>query len=130
VQCGLCAATCPEKVITLEPRLDFTAFERGAVTVKEEEPFCCISCGTPFGVKSTVERIVAKLQDKHWMFTGPNNRRLDLVRMCDTCRVTTVTNEGLDPYATTARPLVRTSDDYFKEREAQRQKRAEGGEET
>ena len=26
VQCGLCESTCPEKVITLEPRLDFKAW--------------------------------------------------------------------------------------------------------
>src|SRR5258708_39900817 len=26
VQCGLCQSTCPEKVITLEPRLDFQAW--------------------------------------------------------------------------------------------------------
>ena len=70
VQCGLCSATCPEKVITLEARLDFTAFEAGYRTLKEEEPFCCMRCAKPFGTKSTIERVIAKLQDKHWMFTG------------------------------------------------------------
>ena len=132
VQCGLCAATCPEKVITLEPRLDFDAFTAGAVTVKEEEPFCCIACGTPFGVKSTVERIAARLAERHWMFSGANADRIDLVRMCDTCRVEAVTNKGLDPYGAAARPVARTSDDYFREREANRARRAatgEGGEE-
>ncbi len=118
VQCGLCQATCPEKVISLEPRLDFAAFEAGAKTVKEEEPFCCISCGKAFGVKSTVEKIAAKLEGRHWMFTGENKARVDLIKMCENCRVEKVVNAGLDPFAGPARPIVRTSEDYFREREA------------
>jgi ferredoxin len=128
VQCGLCQATCPERVISLEPRIDFAAFERGSQVIKEEEPFCCINCGKAFGVKSTVERIVSKLQDKHWMFTGANAKRLDLVRMCDTCRIENVTNEGMDPYSATPRPLPRTSDDYFREREQAMKEKIEKGE--
>ena len=62
VQCGLCRATCPEKVMGLEPRLSFAAFTGGPAMIKEEEPFCCVSCGTAFGVKSTIEKIVAKLE--------------------------------------------------------------------
>ena len=38
----------------------------------------CINCGKPFGARSSVERIVAKLSEKHWMFTGPNARRIDV----------------------------------------------------
>ena len=68
VQCGLCKATCPEKVITLKPQLDFRAATARARVLKEEEPFCCIRCGKPFGVKSSVERVAAKLEGKHWMF--------------------------------------------------------------
>ncbi len=64
VQCGLCQATCPEKVITLKPRLDFRAGSGGARVLKEEQPFCCIRCRKPFGVKSTIERVVAKLADQ------------------------------------------------------------------
>lgn len=130
VQCGLCQATCPEDVITLEPRLDLKAFGAGPVTLKEEEPFCCIACGKPFGTRSSVERVVAKLADKHWMFTGPNARRLELIKMCEDCRVSAVTNDGLDPYAAAPRPKVRTSDDYFKEREAQRAIRKRDGDES
>eukprot|EP01037_Dinobryon_pediforme_P005318 gene5318-5371_t len=87
VQCGLCKATCPERVISLAPRLDLKAWADGAVTIKQEEPYPCISCGKPFGARSSVERIVAKLQEKHWMFSGPNARRIDVVRMCEDCRV-------------------------------------------
>src|SRR5947209_6235341 len=49
VQCGLCESTCPEKVITLEPRLDFKAWNALPRVLKEEEPFNCIACGKPFG---------------------------------------------------------------------------------
>ena len=118
VQCGLCAATCPEKVVTLAPRLDVTAFERGPVAIKEEEPFCCIACGKPFGVKSTIERVTAKLAGQHWMFAGEGAKRLELVKMCEDCRIEASFNEAVDPYGAPPRPRVRTSDDYFAERAA------------
>ena len=127
VQCGLCTATCPEKVITLEPRVNFAAFEAGPITMKEEEPFCCTRCARPFGVKSTIERITAKLEGQHWMFTGSNASRLDLLKMCDTCRVEVVTNEGLDPYAGPARAAPKTSADYLREREAKMLKKIDKG---
>ena len=104
MQCGLCSATCPEKVITLEPRLDFTAFEAGYRTLKEEEPFCCTRCAKPFGTKSTIERVIAKLQDKHWMFAGAGRSRIDLLKMCEDCRVAVATEEKFDPYAAAQRP--------------------------
>jgi ferredoxin len=107
VQCGLCQATCPEKVITLEPRLDLAAWADGPVTLKQEEPYPCSRCGKPFGARSTVERIVAKLSEKHWMFTGPNAKRIDVVRMCEDCRVEAVINESFDPHAAPPRPLPR-----------------------
>ena len=128
VQCGLCAATCPEKVITLEPRIDFAAFEAGRITVKQEEPFHCIECGKAFGVKSTIDRVTAKLKDKHWMFSGENQSRLDLIQKCDDCRVEAMTNAKFDPYAATARPRAKTTEDYLKEREAAMQAKIEKGE--
>ena len=85
--------------------------------IKEEEPFHCIRCGKPFGTKSTIERIVAKLEGKHWMFAGENARRLDVMRMCDDCRVDAVMNDRLDPYAGPGRPTPRTTEDYLRERE-------------
>lgn len=117
VQCGLCQATCPEKVIRIEPRLDFAAWAGGHRVVKEEDPYPCIACGKPFGARSAVERIVSKLQDKHWMFSGANARRIDVVRMCEDCRVSAVVNEGFDPHAAPQRPPVMTTEDYLKARE-------------
>ncbi|MDQ6437683.1 4Fe-4S binding protein [Mesorhizobium sp. LHD-90] len=117
VQCGLCAATCPEQVITLAPRLDFAAWNAPRRVVKEEEPYNCIRCAKPFGTRSTVERIVARLEGKHWMFSGANAKRLDLVRMCDNCRVDAVMSEGFDPYAGAGRSPPRTTEDYLRARE-------------
>jgi ferredoxin len=117
VQCGLCQATCPEKVITLKPQLDFRAVTAAARVLKEEEPFCCIRCGKPFGVKSAIERVAAKLEGRHWMFTG-SAKRLDLIKMCEDCRVIAVTEDNLDPYGAPARPAPRTTEDYLRERDA------------
>jgi ferredoxin len=116
VQCGLCQATCPEHVITLKPQIDFDAARAPPRILKEEEPFCCIGCGKPFGVKSTIDRVVAKLEGKHWMYAG-SSRRLDAIKMCENCRVAYVTEEGFDPYGTQSK-TIRTTDDYLREREA------------
>ena len=115
VQCGLCKATCPEKVITLKPRLDFRISAASACILKEEEPFCCIRCGKPFGVKSTIERVTAKLQGTHWMYKNSPGR-LDLIKMCDDCRVALVSEESFDPYGAPGR-RIRTTDDYLRERD-------------
>jgi ferredoxin len=117
VQCGLCKATCPEKVITLEPRFDFRTASALAIVIKEEEPFCCVRCGKPFGVKSAIERVVAKLQNSHWMYKGSPNR-LDVIQMCENCRVAFVSEEAFDPYGAPNRS-VRTTDDYLRERDDQ-----------
>jgi ferredoxin len=116
VQCGLCKATCPEKVITLKPQLDFRAATARARVLKEEEPFCCISCGKPFGVKSSIERVAAKLEGKHWMFQN-SAKRLDVIKMCADCRVIAMTNENFDPFGAPARPNPRTTEDYLRERD-------------
>jgi ferredoxin len=118
IQCGLCKSTCPEKVITLTPQLDFRPATASARILKSEQPFCCIHCGKPFGVKSTVERVTAKLAGKHWMFRD-SQRRLDLIKMCDDCRVAAVSEENLDPYGPPRAPM-RTTDDYLREREEQK----------
>jgi ferredoxin len=118
VQCGLCQATCPEHVMTLKPQIDFGAARATARVLKEEEPFCCIRCSKPFGVKSTIERVVAQLEGKHWMYAGPS-RRLDVIKMCDDCRVAVAAEEGFDPHAVPRQP-ARTTDDYLREREAQK----------
>ena len=115
VQCGLCQATCPEKVITLKPQIDFRAATAAPRVLKEEEPFACIRCNKPFGVKSTIERVSAKLEGKHWRFKG-SARRLDVIKMCEDCRVVVMAEEDFDPSGA-PRPLPRTTEDYLRERE-------------
>jgi ferredoxin len=114
VQCGLCKATCPEKVITLEPRLDFRSAAAAPRVLKQEEPFACERCGKEFGVRSTIEKITAKLRASHWMYQGSSSR-LALLRMCEDCRGIAATEQDFDPYAP-PRPLPRTSDDYLRAR--------------
>ncbi len=116
VQCGLCAATCPEQVITLKPQLDFRSAAGGARVLKEEEPFRCIRCRKPFGVKSTIEHVLARLKDTHWMFKD-TPERLDLIKMCEDCRVAFVSEKEFDPYAPPRAP-VRTTEDYLQQRDA------------
>ena len=82
--------------------------------VHEEEPFECVECGTPFGVKSTFERIVAKLEGKHAMFATSDAARM--IRMCDDCRVNAQFHRENNPLAGGERPKVRTSEDYFSKR--------------
>lgn len=114
VQCGLCQATCPEKVITLKPQIDFRAVRARARVLKEEEPFCCIRCSRPFGVKTTIDRVLAKLEGKHWMYAGSSNR-LDVIKMCEDCRVAFLAEERFEPYGAPSQ-RVRTTDDYLNER--------------
>jgi ferredoxin len=113
VQCGLCAATCPENIITLKPQLDFEAWSAPPRVVKEEEPFLCVSCAKPFGTRASIERVIGKLQDRHWMFTGPDGAaRLNALKMCEDCRVEAAVNEKFDPHAGPQRPAPRTTQDY------------------
>jgi ferredoxin len=121
VQCGLCKATCPEKVITLRPQLDFRAATASARVLKQEEPFHCIRCDKPFGVKSTIERVMAKLEGKHWMYQG-SAQRLEVLKMCEDCRVIAATEADFDPYGAPPRPKVRTTEDYLREREEEERK--------
>lgn len=111
VQCGLCAATCPERAITLAPGIDFAAWDQPKRILNEEEPFCCTGCGKPFGTKSGIERVQAKLAN-HWMFSGAAGaERLKVLTLCEDCRVSAVITEGFDPHAPDQRK-VRTADDY------------------
>ncbi|KMO14193.1 4Fe-4S ferredoxin [Methylobacterium platani JCM 14648] len=117
VQCGLCAATCPEDVIGLVPQLDFAAWAAPRRVLKEEEPFDCIACGKAFGTRSTIERVIGTLRDRHWMFAGPaGEARIKALMMCDGCRVSHVLTEGFDPHAA-EQNKPRTSEDYIRARQ-------------
>jgi ferredoxin len=110
IQCGLCRNTCPESVIKLEARLSFLDEARSPRVLKEEEPFECVRCGKPFGTKSSVERILERLEG-HSMFAD-NPDGLDRIRMCDDCRISSEFDQQ-DTKAFGARAVPRTTDDYF-----------------
>jgi ferredoxin len=83
VQCGLCATTCPEQAITLEPRLLLTAERKQPRVLNEAKPYACIRCSKPFGTLKAIESMLGKLSG-HSMFQGAALERL---KMCGDCRV-------------------------------------------
>jgi len=52
------------------------------------------------------------------MYTG-SSRRLDVIKMCEDCRVTYIAEEGFDPYGMQSK-TVRTTDDYLRDSEVQK----------
>ena len=115
VQCGLCRNTCPESVIALAPRLNFTGEAKGSVTLNEAEPFNCIRCGKPFGVASSIEHIVERLAGQHSMFLEGD--KVERIMMCEDCRVVVQFEAPDNPLRGPDRPATRTTDDYLRERE-------------
>ncbi|OYV00464.1 MAG: 4Fe-4S ferredoxin [Burkholderiales bacterium PBB5] len=86
VQCGLCATTCPEQAITLQPRLWLAEGGKArsqARVLHEVAPFACVRCGKPFGTLKAIEGMIAKLAG-HAAFQGAAAERL---KMCGDCRV-------------------------------------------
>jgi ferredoxin len=85
VQCGLCSSACPELAIDLQARFLTDREQRQAlVTLNEEEPFLCVSCGKPFATQSIINSVMAKLGG-HWMYQS--ERALRRLQMCEDCRV-------------------------------------------
>jgi hypothetical protein len=93
------------------PQFDFTGVAFQPRLIKEEEPAACTRCGKSFGVKSTIDRIAAKLEGRHWMYQGDRSQ-LERIRMCADCRVIAQSQSTLDPYAGPARPKTKGADDY------------------
>ncbi len=113
VQCGLCKSTCPEQVITLEPRINFDESARSSLLIKRDEPAHCIRCGKPFGTRAAIDKVAAKLEN-HSMFTGS---AVDRIRMCEDCRVVVQFEHTDNPFAAGTPRTTRTTDDYLRERE-------------
>jgi ferredoxin len=86
VQCGLCASTCPEDAITLQPRLwlaDGGKARKAPRVLAEMQPYRCIRCSKPFGTLRAIENMLTKLAG-HSAFQGAAADRL---KMCGDCRV-------------------------------------------
>ncbi|MFY0616274.1 4Fe-4S binding protein [Shimia sp.] len=114
LQCGLCTNVCPENAISLVPQLNTADTALSQQIVHEEDPFACVECGKLFGVKSTIDRIIEKLEGKHPMFATSEAARM--IRMCDDCRVNAQFHQQDNPFTAGERPAVRTSEDYFSKR--------------
>jgi len=114
LQCGICASTCPEDAIALAPGLDLAREALSPRVLIEEEPFACTQCGKPFGSRRTIEKIVEKLEGKHWMYAASDNARL--ITMCDDCRVQAQYHQDASAFRMGDRPRVRTTEDYIEER--------------
>ena len=112
LQCGICATICPEDAIAYEPRMNLADAALDQAVLHEEEPFACIECGSLFGVKSTVDRVMERLSG-HAMFQGD---ALRLIQMCDDCRVNAQYHSENNPFAGGERPKPRTTDDYLSKR--------------
>jgi len=114
LQCGLCANICPEKAISLTPQLDLSDAAYSQKILNEEEPFACVECGSLFGAKSTIEKIMEKLAGTHSMFASPDAARM--IQMCEGCRINAQYHSEKNPFATKDRPRPRTTDDYLSKR--------------
>ncbi len=115
IQCGLCARTCPEKVIRLEPRLLLTPLAREQRVLNEEEPFLCRRCGKPIGAPSMIRKIRSMLVGRHWMYGSEEEAAV--IEMCDDCRVITEFERSrAQVLGTPERPKPRTTEDYLRER--------------
>ena len=110
LQCGICASTCPEKVITLVPRFNLSDASMTNQLIVEDEPFPCTSCGKFFGTKRSIEAIVTKLEG-HSMFA--DQKKLDMLKQCEDCRVKSLFGgeEKMADVGERAKP--RTTDDYL-----------------
>lgn len=83
VQCGICAAGCPERAIRLVPRFTFDAAVRSHPrTLAEAQLFRCVECGSPFISRAVLEGSMRRLKD-HPMLAGDGVR---LLQLCVECR--------------------------------------------
>ena len=109
IQCGICVKTCPEKVISLVPQFNLSDSALSNEIINEDEPFPCKNCGKIFGTKKSIEAIKGRLT-KHSMFLSED--RLDLILMCEDCRVENQFKQDEKILDVPDRPKPRTTDDY------------------
>ncbi len=113
LQCGLCQTTCPENAISLNARYNFGSGAISPVILNFEDPLDCIRCGKPFGSKSAIEKVIATLQGKNPMFQ--TSEQLDLLKMCENCRVAKMAESEKDPMTLGVVPKTLTAADITPE---------------
>ncbi len=110
VQCGICESTCPESAISLEPRYNLSPAVMQPVTLHEDEPACCTSCGKAFAAGGMLRAVERRLAG-NWMFDSEERRAL--IHMCEDCRLESLSRDGADPFAVANKRRTRTTDDYL-----------------
>ncbi len=110
IQCGICAKTCPENVISLVPQFNLSDTAMAAEMVIEDTPFHCEGCGKAFGSTRSIERVIAKLSD-HSMFQQKGGT--DMLKLCENCRVEVMFTHDDKMLDVGERPKPRTTDDYL-----------------
>jgi len=76
---ALCESTCPEKVISLKPQIDFRAAGKKPRIIKEEEPALCIRWQQAVRRQNTIDKDRGESRGPTLMYpTG--DKRLDAVR--------------------------------------------------
>jgi len=115
VQCGLCKSTCPEDAISLKTQFNFDSSALTPIVLNTEEPLDCVSCGKPFGSKSAVEKVIETLAGKNPMFQTSD--QINLLRMCETCRVVSMAELRDDPMTLGTVPKTMTAADILPEDE-------------
>lgn len=92
VQCGICAAACPEQALELLPRITLDQKQRNETQIlNESPPFNCVSCGKPFTTKAIVALMSKRLKDNPF-FQGEEMNKL---KQCPDCRAHTNVVEQL-----------------------------------
>jgi ferredoxin len=102
VQCGLCENTCPERAISLAPRLLLTPARKEVRVLNETEPFNCISCGAVLGTKKLIDTMLLRLTG-HSMFAAEG--ALKRLQMCADCRVVDMMSNKNEMSVLTGKPL-------------------------
>jgi ferredoxin len=93
VDCGLCAAACPESVITLRPETFLSHKALDYQVVVQDETLRCIKCAKPFGNRRVIDVIEAKVLGMANLLDTFAGSRRNLLRMCPTCRAVAATME-------------------------------------
>ena len=109
IQCGICVKTCPEKVISLKPQINLANSSMSSELKVEDKPFPCKVCGKIFGTQKSIESIQKRLSN-HSMFV--DEKRIDLILMCEDCRVEEQFKQDDKIMDVGERPKPRTTDDY------------------
>ena len=89
VQCHICEHACPEKSITLKPRLLFDANTRQtARTLNQDVQHHCPECAAPFIGRALLDRSRKIMRDQQLL----NDEELNRLRLCPSCRAQNVSN--------------------------------------